>query len=307
MTVLRDHELLSSHRSGRFTIAVTAVLLLACDRTEKTRQPPQLARESRVVLHHGVRLHYERQGRNTRGHPPLLFLHGWGTDRRVFGSGWDELALERTLLFLDLPGHGESSAPEGDETAYTPDYLAQAALSVLENEGAENADLVAHNIGSVVALHMIALDESRVRSLILVDAQLRSLHGDKFDESPVIAHLRHPSYPEHREAYLEEAVVSLTPEPLRPLCRDMILSVRREALLGTLLCGIDPQTWDVARLLKPTLCILSSHPYWDADYRAFVKSRVRHLTLRTVSLDPFSLIQDSAWLQREFRAFLSTL
>ena len=49
-------------------------------------------------------LAYERQGAG----PPLVLLHGVGHRRQAWGAVLRLLAPHRTVIAVDLPGHGES-------------------------------------------------------------------------------------------------------------------------------------------------------------------------------------------------------
>jgi pimeloyl-ACP methyl ester carboxylesterase len=94
--------------------------------------------------------------------PPLLLVHGFG------GAAWnfDELASllpGRRLLIPDLPGHGGSSPHPAPSLAGFADVLAE----VLAAEGVEQADVLGHSLGGVVALRLAVRRPERVRRLIL--------------------------------------------------------------------------------------------------------------------------------------------
>src|SRR5260370_18743024 len=69
-----------------------------------------------------------------------------------------------TMLRLDLPGSGRSHRVEGKLSI---DRFMQAALRVLAASGQERAHLVAHSLGTIVAMHLAAREPRTVRSLAL--------------------------------------------------------------------------------------------------------------------------------------------
>ena len=94
--------------------------------------------------------------------PPLLLVHGFG------GAAWnfDELAQllpGRRLLIPDLPGHGGSAPLPAASLARFADVLG----NLLEADGIDQADVLGHSLGGVVALRLAVRHPDRVRRLIL--------------------------------------------------------------------------------------------------------------------------------------------
>ncbi|MBZ0167121.1 MAG: alpha/beta hydrolase, partial [Candidatus Omnitrophica bacterium] len=53
----------------------------------------------------GIVWHYDLEGEGT----PLVFLHGWGVDKRVWRQQSKYFSRHYQVLTVDLPGHGQSS------------------------------------------------------------------------------------------------------------------------------------------------------------------------------------------------------
>lgn len=96
------------------------------------------------------------------GEPELVLLHGGAQNAHT----WDTvaLALDRPLVAVDLPGHGHSDGPAGEEAGYDADVtvavrtLAPAARAV-----------VGMSAGGLAALGVVARAPELVRALVLVD------------------------------------------------------------------------------------------------------------------------------------------
>ena len=85
--------------------------------------------------------------------PPLVLLHSLGTDRCVWHPVLERLALERDVIAPDLPGFGESD-PLPDEVAPTPQALAGAVASFLDELGVARPHAAGNSLGGWVALQM---------------------------------------------------------------------------------------------------------------------------------------------------------
>jgi pyruvate dehydrogenase E2 component (dihydrolipoamide acetyltransferase) len=100
------------------------------------------------------------------GAPPLLLIHGFGGDLQNWQFNQPDLALDRAVYALDLPGHGGSSKTLNGG-ADVP-ALARAVRAALAALGVERFHVAGHSLGGAIALRL-ALDEpERVVSVSLV-------------------------------------------------------------------------------------------------------------------------------------------
>ncbi len=97
---------------------------------------------------------------------PLVLLHGIATDSGIWTTVLPELARERTVVSVDLPGFGRS-APVGE--GFELPEVAAAILAGLEAHAvALPFDLVGHSLGGGVAIQFAAQFPAAVRRLVLV-------------------------------------------------------------------------------------------------------------------------------------------
>ena len=104
----------------------------------------------------------------SRAAAPLVLLHGGAAN-----AGWwrwlaPSLATDRTVVSMDLSGHGAS----GWRSSYTFDGWAEELLAVAEETGEGPAVLCGHSMGGIVATVAAARSDSPVAGLILVDTPL---------------------------------------------------------------------------------------------------------------------------------------
>jgi pimeloyl-ACP methyl ester carboxylesterase len=98
------------------------------------------------------------------GAPPALLLHGLGGAASNWALLAPELARERRVLALDLPGHGGSSALPA---APSLGPYADAVAAVVEQEKLAAVDLIGHSFGGLLALRVAGRRPDLVRRLVL--------------------------------------------------------------------------------------------------------------------------------------------
>ncbi len=95
--------------------------------------------------------------------PPIVFLHGLGASSSSFQPLLDSLGGFRCIR-PDLPGAGRSSVPFAK---ITMDSLVEAVRDILRTVAGAPAHLVAHSMGTAVALRVAAAAPEDVLSLTL--------------------------------------------------------------------------------------------------------------------------------------------
>jgi pimeloyl-ACP methyl ester carboxylesterase len=90
---------------------------------------------------------YDRSGEG----PALVLLHPLGADRRVWDPVIGQLASQREVIAVDLPGFGESPALAGTPT---PAALAGAVSEQLAELGVGRAHVAGNSLGGWVALEL---------------------------------------------------------------------------------------------------------------------------------------------------------
>ena len=97
--------------------------------------------------------------------PTVVFIHGVLNDHSVWilqsrylaNHGWNVLAI-------DLPGHGKSGGPPPASVEEAADSI----LALLKAVGVDQAALVGHSFGSLIALEAAARAPAQVSHLVLV-------------------------------------------------------------------------------------------------------------------------------------------
>ncbi|MHA1600149.1 MAG: alpha/beta fold hydrolase, partial [Alphaproteobacteria bacterium] len=106
----------------------------------------------------------------------VVFLHGAGMDHTIWALQTRYFAHHgRSVLALDLPGHGRSAGPALESVA----AMAAWVDVFLQAAGIARAALVGHSMGALIALETAASFPNRVRALALLGAAPRMpVHPD---------------------------------------------------------------------------------------------------------------------------------
>lgn len=107
----------------------------------------------------GLEMSYDVEGSG----PAMVFLHGWGVDRRVWRQQVKHFSSENKVITLDLPGHGESPWQEANLKD-----IALGVIAVLDKENVSDAVLVGSSLGGMVAIQCAALATERIGRLVMV-------------------------------------------------------------------------------------------------------------------------------------------
>lgn len=123
----------------------------------------------RSVTVPGASLHYE-----VRGAGPLLLVIGSPMASAEFASLADALASDHTVVTYDPRGFANSTIDDPNEES-TPESRAYDIAAILDDLGAESADVFGSSGGAVTGLALVARHPERVRTLVAHEPPLLEL------------------------------------------------------------------------------------------------------------------------------------
>jgi pimeloyl-[acyl-carrier protein] methyl ester esterase len=149
--------------------------------------------------------------------PPLVLLHGWGMNLRLFDDLRARLAPHYTVTALDLPGHGRSP--------WQPELSPAQQLSSIAAQLPPEALLVGWSLGGQLALQLAAGGALPVRGLVLMASTPRFLRSADWPHGlPAVV--------------LERFAAELERDPQRVLADFLLLQVRGSAEAETVLAAL---------------------------------------------------------------------
>lgn len=115
-----------------------------------------------VDVEPGVRIHAQIVGAG----PPVILLHGWAFDHRIWDRQVRVLAdAGHTTIAIDLRGHGRSDRPH---RGYGLDRLARDVIAVVAELAIDPAVLIGWSLGGVTAFRSAVDAPEKFTKLVLV-------------------------------------------------------------------------------------------------------------------------------------------
>jgi pimeloyl-ACP methyl ester carboxylesterase len=112
--------------------------------------------------HNGGKIYYSAIGEGE----PLLFIHGFGLDSRMWEPQIEQLSQRHQVIIYDLRGFGKSSLPKV-EYSHTEDLHA-----LLKHIGISKTKVVGHSFGGGIAIQFTLQYPEIVTGLILISSSL---------------------------------------------------------------------------------------------------------------------------------------
>src|SRR5260221_1087797 len=120
---------------------------------------PKQNYESKFADVNGVKIHYLKAG---TGKTPLVLIHGFGEDSRMWIPLFEDFGKSYTVIAPDIRGIGESSQPvTGDDNK----TAAGDGHAPVKRTGDTEIDLVGHDIDLMVAYAYAAQFPKEVKKL----------------------------------------------------------------------------------------------------------------------------------------------
>jgi 3-oxoadipate enol-lactonase len=157
---------------------------------------------------------------------PIIFLHGVGSDKRVWAPQLEHFGRTRRSIAFDYPGYGESDrAARGT----TRDDFAAAILAAMEALGVERAHVCGLSLGGVVAIAINHAAPKRCASLVIADSFATHPDGKSIYERSVAA-----------SRSMRELAAARTPVLLAPGASEALHQEVRETM-----ASIDPEAFRI--------------------------------------------------------------
>jgi 3-oxoadipate enol-lactonase len=118
----------------------------------------------------GARLFYRLEGSG----PTLVFIHGFSFDQRMWAAQQEAFRAHYRVISVDMRGFGRSEATSARPGSFTDDLK-----SVLTECGVEQAVLIGHSAGAIVACDFAIHHPNQVKALVLVNAAVANFPWSK--------------------------------------------------------------------------------------------------------------------------------
>jgi pimeloyl-ACP methyl ester carboxylesterase len=147
-------------------------------------EPYPAAFRTQPVATNGTTLHVRIGGKG----PAVVLLHGYGETGDMWAPLAADLMRDHTVIVPDLRGMGLSGQPAG---GYDKKTEGQDIAGVLDALKIGKVDVVAHDIGNMVAFAFVFEHPERATRLVLMDAPIPGIGPwEEILKSPLLWHFR---------------------------------------------------------------------------------------------------------------------
>jgi 2-keto-4-pentenoate hydratase/2-oxohepta-3-ene-1,7-dioic acid hydratase in catechol pathway/pimeloyl-ACP methyl ester carboxylesterase len=141
------------------------------------------ANEFALVDVDGKKLFYKHTGSDDTSAEHFVFIHGLGGNSDYFTAMVQHFGQSKSLHLLDLEGHGLSPTLASSDLSISS--FANDIQRLLSNAGVQSAIVIAHSMGSLVAVKLALENPRLVKKLVLMgpppsplpEAGNKSVHG----------------------------------------------------------------------------------------------------------------------------------
>jgi pimeloyl-ACP methyl ester carboxylesterase len=228
---------------------------------------PRIDGKSQFANFGSNKVHYVTTG---SGDKTLVFIHGWSGNANLWHEQVSAISNKARLIFIDLPGHGQSDKPH---TNYTMDFFAEGALAVLRDAKVQKATLVGHSMGVAVICRMHAKAPEFVTGLVAVDGFLRRPELTPEQIEQFAGPFRGPGYREHTTRFIASMFPSGDTDAIRDWFVAEVLKTPQHVMASAMeqMFNSAEPNWDLKKVDVPVVAINAPNPRWTAEYETYVK------------------------------------
>lgn len=186
----------------------------------------------------------------------FVLLHGWASDSSVWELLAPSLQALGPVIAVDAPGSGSST--RGNEP-FTYARYAEAAVSVMEQEGLSSAIVVAHSFGAYAARQLVRRHPERACAIVLLDGSFGRGFPDADGARAFRDSLSAQPWPRPLEA--RNAPANASPDTLRllPLMHERVSQQNAVEWIDALL---DERTYESDGVAAPVSLIMRTQSTW---------------------------------------------
>lgn len=116
-----------------------------------------------ILDYNHTQIYYTIQGQG----PALVLLHGLLESSTMWNRFIPEIAEGKTIISIDLPGHGKSGCLSD---VHSMELMAEVLQSILEKHDINSISIIGHSMGGYVALAFTELYNHKVDKLVLLNS-----------------------------------------------------------------------------------------------------------------------------------------
>ena len=239
-----------------------ALLLMNCGNKPQTLSE---LKSEYVTIDDSIRVHYKIYG---QGKTAFCFVHGFGCDMNTWEKQFDAFRHENDmrLVFIDLPGYGQSDKPHVE---YTLAFFAHAIDEVLNANSIKDAVFVGHSLGTPVCRQTL-MATSHKGGLVDVDGVYCFYDGTETPEYVEAVNQFGHAFdgPECREVitgFVSSLAGKETPQDINDYAMSVMPKTPQYVASSTMQHLIEQKRWPNTQISLPVMVICTQNSGLDPD------------------------------------------
>lgn len=208
----------------------------------------------------GIKIHYKAYGDSDKA---IVFVHGLGCDMKAWDYQVKDLCKDYRLIFIDLPGHGQSDKPETD---YTLDFFAKTIKAVIDEQHIDKATFVGHSLGTPICRQFYFNYPEKVSGLCDIDGVYCFYPSDtifteayKASLDDFVGLFEGDEYNHNMIQFVKSLSYVTTPKEVCEYAMDNMPNTPQKITCSILKNLIDKKYWTGQKISVPTLIFCSQN------------------------------------------------
>lgn len=251
------------------------LFITSCDLSEKTLDSVS----SSYITLNDAKVHFKEYG---QGEKSLIFIHGWGCDLNTWKYQFDYFKDKYHLVFIDLPGYGNSDEVEQD---YTIDLFAQSVSEVISNLEIKNPVLVAHSMGLPISIEVLKQLNNENTILVNIDGVYFNFPADSIENNQYKEGLsefanmfKGENYKQNVAQFCNSFIVETTPEEVSNYIMSTMAETPERVGFQSMKSLIDEKNWDKKTINNQTIAIYAKIAELSPDNETILMKQFPNMT-----------------------------
>ena len=241
-----------------------ALLLINCG-----SQPQTLGelKSEYITIDDSIHVHYKIMNGQADA-KTICFVHGFGCDMNTWEKQFEAFRDEKDLqlVFIDLPGYGQSDKPHVE---YTLDFFAHAIDEVLNRNSIQDAVFVGHSLGTPVCRQTM-MATGHKGALVDVDGVYCFYDGTETPEYVEAVNQFGHAFdgPECREVitgFVSSLAGKETPQEINDYAMSVMPETPQYVASSTMQHLIEKRWWPNRQITQPAMVICTQNSGLDPD------------------------------------------
>ncbi|MBR5748466.1 MAG: alpha/beta hydrolase [Prevotella sp.] len=243
-----------------------ALLLVGCGNQPKTLSE---LKSEYATIDDSIHIHYkiwnESAGSDAK---TICFVHGFGCDMNTWEKQFEAFRDNKNLqlVFIDLPGYGQSDKPHVE---YTLDFFAHAIDEVLNANGIKDAVFVGHSLGTPVCRQTL-MATGHKGTLVDVDGVYCFYDGtETLEYVEAVNQFGHAfDGPECRDVitgFVSSLAGKETPQEINDYAMSVMPETPQYVASSTMQHLVERKWWTNRRISQPVMVICTQNSGLDPD------------------------------------------